>query len=88
MRWYEAAGIGIVMGILYGVILWASVDSLSFASFILYGNREYLPKVVTGIVMVLSFLFLFTYPLWEPVLMQGVINAATEQSDYEEDDDE
>jgi hypothetical protein len=87
VKLWQAAGIGVIMGCLFRVVLWAATDSLSFASFILYGNRQFVPNVVTGIIMGLSFLFLFTYPWWAPILEEGIINAATEKPNQEDEDE-
>jgi hypothetical protein len=85
MKQYEAAGIGIVMGCLYGLVLWATVDALSMASFILYKDTRVLPEVTTAIVMILGFFCLFTYPYWAGKLEQMIVYTVTKQ---EEDDDE
>ena len=85
MHWYESAGIGIIMGCLYGVVLWASIDALSLASFILYKNRLFLPEVTTGIVIGLAFLCLFTYTFWVSKLEEIIENLVIKEW---EDDDE
>jgi hypothetical protein len=64
MEKVEAAAIGAIIGLLYGVVLWASVDSLSYASFILYGNRYHIPVGVTLFISVLSLAGVLSYPLW------------------------
>ena len=84
MRKYEAAGIGVVMGCLYGLVLWASNDALSLASFILYKNTMFLPEVTTAIVIISAFLCLFTYPLWEPKLQQMIVNTVTRNNEDDE----
>jgi hypothetical protein len=86
MRRYEATGIGIFMGVLYGVILWASVDSLSTASFILYNDTTRLPILVTGVIIILAFVCLFSYPYWAGRLEQMIVYSFTK--DNEEDEDE
>jgi hypothetical protein len=40
MKPIEAAGIGILMGLLYGVTLWASLDAFSTASFITHYHNS------------------------------------------------
>jgi hypothetical protein len=85
MRWYEAAGIGMVMAALYSLILWASVDSLSQASFILYGDTFKLPLEVTGVIIIIAFICLFSYPLWAGKLEQMIVYTITKKKD---DDDE
>ena len=66
MKWYEAAGIGIIMAALYGLILWASIDGLSLISFFNYGDRYYMPLRITACVMFFAFLILFSVPIWYP----------------------
>jgi len=61
----ESITIGLIMGGLYCLTLWVSLDSLKMASFILYGNPYYLPLCTTGIIMGISFVVLFTYQYWE-----------------------
>jgi hypothetical protein len=85
MHRYEAASIGIFMGILFGVVLWASVDSLSQASFILYGDTFKLPLEVTGVIIIIAFICLFSYPLWAGKLEQMIVYTITKKKD---DDDE
>ena len=64
MEKVEAAAVGGVIGLLYGVVLWASVDSLSYASFILYGNPHFIPVRVAMVIGVLSLAIVLSYPLW------------------------
>jgi hypothetical protein len=86
MRWSEASGIGIVMGILYGIVLWASFESLSQASFILYGDTFQLPLEVTGVIIILAFICLFSSPFWAGRLEQMIVYSITK--DDKDDDDE
>jgi len=82
MEKVEAAAVGGVVGLLYGVVLWASVDSLSEASFILYGNRYYIPLNVSLFIGVLSLACVLSYPLWIKVAQNAVEWLATQ--DYDE----
>jgi len=86
MKQYEAAVIGIVMGLLYGLILWASVEALSMASFILYNDLFRLPLEVTGVIILIAFICLFTSPYWAGKLEQMIVYSFTK--DNEEDEDE
>jgi hypothetical protein len=81
MRQYEAAAIGIVMGCLYGLILWASVDALSMASFILYNNTTLLPLEVTGAITLLAFICLFSSPYWAGRLEQMIVRTVGKDDD-------
>jgi Mg/Co/Ni transporter MgtE len=85
MRWSEAAGIGIIMGCLFGLVLWAAIDSLSLASFILYKNTLLLPGVTALITISIAFLFLFSYPFWATKLEQMIVHTVTKEK---EDEDE
>jgi hypothetical protein len=87
MRQYEAAIIGVVMGLLYGIVLWASYDALATASFILYKNIHLLPLATTASVIILAFVCLFSYPLWAGRLEQAIVYSITKDDD-EEDEDE
>jgi hypothetical protein len=87
MKLYEATGIGVVMGCLYGLVLWASVDALSLASFILYKDTRVLPEMVTAIIIILAFGCLFTYTLWEPILEQMIITTVKNEKEKEDDDE-
>lgn len=73
MKWYEAAGIGVIMGCLYGITLWASMDTFSTASFILYGNARIIPVYTTLITISLAFLVLFSYPWWVEFVGRNLI---------------
>jgi hypothetical protein len=88
MRQYEAAGIGIIMGCLYGLVLWASIDALSLASFILYKDTRLLPGVTTALIIILGFICLFTYPIWEPVMERMIVYSATRKQDDDDDEDD
>ena len=68
MRWYEAAGVGVIMGGLYGLVLWASMDALSLFSFFYFGDQYFIPFRFTAAVILPAFLCLFTVPLWVPVI--------------------
>jgi hypothetical protein len=72
MKWYDAAGIGWVMGCLYGLVLWASVDAFSLLSFLKYGDRFYMPFRITAVIIVDAFLCLFSVPVWYPFAERGV----------------
>jgi hypothetical protein len=86
MRWYEAAGIGVVLGCLYGLTLWASMDALALASFVLYGNKYKLPIATTGTSILIAFGCLFSYKLWTPKIEQILISSI--ENKMEQDDDE
>jgi hypothetical protein len=90
MRWYEAAGIGIVMGALCCLTLWASVDALSLVSFMNYGDRFYMPLRVTAVVMCCAFLCLFSVPIWYPYAEDAVQRLGEQIAEdlKEQDDDE
>ena len=98
MKWYESAGIGVLMGCLYGVTLWASISMRDAYYAIFDATREYMvenatlptfggssaphvgglvlptfnpnivymPFIITGLVMIISFTVLFSVPLWYP----------------------
>jgi predicted MFS family arabinose efflux permease len=85
MRSYEAAGIGIIMGCLYGLTLWAATDALSLASFILFKNTRLLPELTTGLVMIIGFFCLFTYKWWEPVMEKLIIHSVKRETEPEDD---
>jgi hypothetical protein len=84
MRWYEATCIGVVMGCLYGLVLWAAVDALFMASFILYNNPLFLPTTTTVITMSIAFICLFSYPHWAGKLEQMIVHTITKEKDDDE----
>jgi len=65
----EAVAIGVAMGFLYGLTLWTAYDSLATASFILYGDRFYIPIVSSLVITLIGFVCLFTSLWWAPRLM-------------------
>jgi len=90
MRWYEAAGVGAIVGCLYGLILWASIITFSLPSFMRFGNQFYLPFRITAAVMLTAFLCLFTVPRWYPVAERWILETGreiAEARETEEDDD-
>ena len=68
----EATLTGIIMGLLYGITLWASTDALAQASFILYGNPYYIPILSTLSITGIAFVLLFTYQYWEPFFEEAI----------------
>ena len=68
--------LGVLIGCLYGITLWASLDAFSLASSILYRDEYIIPFVSTAVITLLTFALLFTWELWygyaEQVLMQFV----------------
>ena len=68
----EAVAIGVGMGFLYGLTLWTAYDSLAMASFILYGDRFYIPIVSSLVITLIGFVCLFTSIWWAPRLMEMV----------------
>jgi len=64
----EAVAIGVGMGFLYGLTLWTAYDSLATASFILYGDRFYIPVVSSLVITLIGFVCLFTSIWWAPKL--------------------
>jgi hypothetical protein len=60
----HAALIGGILGCLYGVTLWASLDAFSFASWILYGNEYIIPFLSTGVITGIALLLFFSWNLW------------------------
>jgi Mg/Co/Ni transporter MgtE len=91
MRWYEAAGVGAIMGCLYGLVLWASMINLALLSFMRFGDQFYLPFRVTAAVILTAFLALFTVPMWYPVAERWILETGREIAEAREidkDDDE
>jgi uncharacterized protein YacL len=82
MEKVEAAAVGGIIGLLYGVVLWASVDSLSQASFILYGNQYFIPVRVALFIGVLSLAIVLSYPLWVSRAQEAIELIAN--ADYDE----
>ena len=82
MEKVEAAAVGGIIGLLYGVVLWASVDSLSYASFILYGNQYFIPVRVAMVIGVLSLAIVLSYPLWVKHAQNAIAMLAA--PDYDE----
>ena len=89
MQKVESAVIGGILGTLHGVVLWASMDSLALASWILYGNQYVLPLATTGIVSILSLLVVFSYQMWANVVFDSMVTVveASQQEDELEGDD-
>lgn len=87
MEKVEAAAVGGVIGLLYGIVLWASVDSLSEASFILYGNPNYIPVRVAMFIGVLSLAIVLSYPLWVKHAQNAIVTIATADYDELEEDE-
>ena len=91
MRWYEAVGVGAIMGCLYGLVLWASMINLALLSFMRFGDQFYLPFRVTAAVILTAFLSLFTVPMWYPVAERGILGLGgviVEDREIDEDEDE
>ena len=87
MEKVEAAAVGAIIGCLYGVVLWASVDSLSKASFILYGNSYHIPLAVAAFIAVLSLAGVLSYPLWVNRAQEAIeMLAAPDYDELEEDE--
>jgi len=87
MEKVEAAAVGGVIGLLYGVVLWASVDSLSYASFILYGNQYFIPVRVAMVIAVLSLALVLSYPLWVKYAQNAIVTIGTAEYDELEEDE-
>lgn len=95
MKHYEAVGVGVVIGIVYGVILWAATDSLSLASWMLYKNSYIIP-VVTALVSALILLAgVLSYTRWVNGAENAIVRLAEamqmdwqNQMDKEDDEDE
>jgi len=60
----SSALVGVLMGGLYGVTLWASLDAFSLASKMLYGNIYIIPFVTTDLIMCIAFVCLWSYERW------------------------
>jgi hypothetical protein len=87
MKTHESAAIGAVIGLLYGIVLWASVDSLSQASFILYGDVYFIPLAVSMFVAILSLVGILSYPLWVTHAQNAIVAIATQDYDELEEDE-
>lgn len=89
MRKSEAAGVGVVLGILYGAILAASMDALALASWILYGNQYLIPVGTAMFTGLLAYVVVISYEDWVPyaqerlLIMAGGLNK--EEGPEEED---
>ena len=59
-----SVAVGVILGILYGVTLLASFDSLNVVSFMVYGDRYYLPLLSTTVVTVFALGGTLTYKYW------------------------
>ena len=63
---------GTLLGTLHGLILWAALQTLGLASFILYGNRLYIPIATANIVSVVSLFTVLSSTWWLPWTMDLV----------------
>lgn len=91
MKISEAGAIGIIMGCLYGIVLWASMDALKLASKILYNDPYYIPFETVIFVMLVAFGALFTYEFWYPNIEEFIFQdweTIDPLDDEEKDDDD
>lgn len=58
--------VGGIIGCLYGVTLYASIDSLALASVILYGDPYVIPAITTATISVIAIVGTLTYKVWLP----------------------
>jgi hypothetical protein len=87
MKWYEAAGIGAIMGGLFGLILWAAFDSLKLASVYKYGNIYHMPLTITLWTTFIAFCILFSVQFWYPFVERVLYELAEQLEEYEPDND-
>jgi type III secretory pathway component EscT len=87
MKTHESAAIGAVIGLLYGIVLWASYDAFSVASFIIYGDQNYLPLLIAAPIACLSILCVLSYPLWVKHAQNAIVAIATQDYDELEGDE-
>lgn len=64
--------VGISLGCLYGTILWAALLTLGLPSFILYGNRYYVPIATANTVGAVSLFVVLSSGIWLPWTMDLV----------------
>jgi len=76
--------VGILMGILWGAVLWSFKSTIGEASFLLTGNANLIPMQATIIVFVIAFPVLLTYTLWVHVLEEFLIDFVNSFKDWEE----
>jgi len=65
-----AAILGISLGCLHGIILWAALESLGLASFILCGNMYYVPIATANIVSAVALFTVLSSTWWLPFMMK------------------
>lgn len=87
MEKVEAAAVGGVIGLLYGIVLWASYDAFSVASFIIYGDQNYLPLLIAAPIACLSILCVLSYPLWVKPAQNAIAMLANADYDELEEDE-
>lgn len=87
MKNVEAAATGTIVGCLYGVVLWAGLDTLSTASVILYGDPYYIPINVAAFIAVFSLAGILSYPLWVKQAQNVIVVLATADYDELEEDE-
>lgn len=80
----EAAGVGVLLGLLYGLVLAASLDSLGFASWVLYRNMYTIPLATSLTTAFLSLATVLTYPWWIERAQNAIVKIA--EASYGEDE--
>jgi hypothetical protein len=76
-----AALLGISLGALHGLILWAAMQELSLASFILYGNRYLVPIATANIVSAVALFTVLSSTWWLPWMMNLVDKYAVKRDE-------
>ena len=61
---------GIVLGIFHGAILVLSLISFQLASFIVYGDRYFIPIAATTVIDAITLFAVITHGWWLPVMMR------------------
>lgn len=88
MEKVEAAAVGGILGVLYGVILAASMDALSFASYLLYGNQYLIPIVTAMFTGLLAYITTITYESWSPYVQDELVSIVDAYYNGGDDDTE
>jgi len=85
-------GMGIILGLIHGCILWTSIYSLSMASFMLTGDKLFYPLRLTGIIDLAIVLVVGTSFLWVDKLTtfaeQHPLNSDDAGDEYDDDNEE
>lgn len=95
MKHYEAVGVGVVIGIVYGVILWAAMDAFALASYLIFKNVYTIPFITTAIPTLILLAGVLSYTRWVNGAENAIMRLAEamqrdwqNQMDKEDDEDE